>query len=41
MLEDYRQKVTITNKSKIEADFHAFTKNKVSIFKPMIKHGVL
>lgn len=35
VLQDYSQKITITNKSKIEADFHAFTKNKVSIFKPI------
>jgi hydrocephalus-inducing protein len=33
--------VTIVNASKIPAEFHAFTKQKVSIFKPMIKHGVL
>ena len=34
-LKDYSEKIRITNKSKIEADFHAFTKNKVSIFKPI------
>lgn len=41
VLKDYSEKILITNKSKIEADFHAFTKNKVSIFKPIQKHGVL
>ena len=35
VLKDFSQKVVITNKSKIEADFHAFTKNKISVFKPI------
>lgn len=30
VLKDYSQKITITNRSKIEADFRAFTKNKVT-----------
>ena len=41
VLKDYKKTVTITNKSKIEADFHTFTKNKISIFKPIPKHGIL
>ena len=41
VLKDYSQKVTIKNRSRIEADFHAFTKNKVSVFKPIQKHGEL
>lgn len=41
MLKDYPQKLTLTNDSDIEADFHAFTKNKVSIFKPIQKHGII
>mgnify|MGYP000931519496 FL=1 len=41
VLKDYSQKVTIVNASKIPAEFHAFTKQKVSIFKPMIKHAIL
>lgn len=35
------QKVTITNKSVIEADFYAFTKSQNSVFKPVQKHYVL
>lgn len=35
VLEDYSESVTLKNNSRIEADFHAFTKNKVSIFKPI------
>jgi hydrocephalus-inducing protein len=35
VLKDYSKKLTLTNESKIIADFHAFTKNKVSIFKPI------
>jgi len=35
VLKDYSEKIKITNKSKIEADFHVFTKNRVSIFKPI------
>lgn len=31
----------IKNDSPIVADFHAFTKNKNSIFKPIEKKGVL
>lgn len=41
VLQDYKKTITITNKSKIEADFHTFTKNKISIFKPIPKHGIL
>jgi len=41
VLRDYSQKLTLTNDSDIEADFHAFTKNKVSIFKPIQKHGII
>ena len=35
------QKVTITNRSVIEADFYAFTKSPNSIFKPVQKHYIL
>ena len=41
VLQDYHDKVTIKNKSTIEADFHAFTKDKKSPFKPILKHGLL
>ncbi|EGR28756.1 hypothetical protein IMG5_169530, partial [Ichthyophthirius multifiliis] len=41
VLQEYSQKITITNRSKIEADYRAFTKNKVSIFKPIQKYGIL
>ena len=41
MLKDVSQKIKIVNKSLIEADFHAFTKKKDSIFRPIQKHGVL
>ena len=41
VLRDYYQKVTIVNNSKIKAEFHAFTRQKVSIFKPKIKHAFL
>ncbi|CAD8206755.1 unnamed protein product [Paramecium octaurelia] len=41
VLKDYSLKLTLTNDSDIEADFHAFTKNKVSIFKPIQKHGII
>jgi hypothetical protein len=34
-------KVTIVNNSKIKAEFHAFTRQKISIFKPKIKHAFL
>lgn len=35
VLKDYSQKIMIKNKSRIEADFHAFTKDKKSPFKPI------
>ena len=35
------KKFLIRNVSNIEADFHAFTKNKPSIFKPIQKHAIL
>lgn len=41
VLEKHTRKVTILNKSIIEADFYAFTKNKSSIFKPVQRHYVL
>jgi hydrocephalus-inducing protein len=31
VLQDYVQKIKVTNKSKIEADFHAFTKKKPKV----------
>ena len=41
VLKDFYQKVTIVNNSKIKAEFHAFTRQKVSIFKPKVKHAFL
>lgn len=41
VLQKHVKKVTITNKSIIEADFYAFTKNKNSVFKPVQRHYVL
>lgn len=41
VLKDFYQKVTIVNNSKIKAEFHAFTRQKVSIFKPKVKHSFL
>ena len=34
-LKDYTLKITLTYATDIEADFHAFTKNNISIFKPI------
>lgn len=41
VLEKRSEKVTITNKSDIEADFFAFMKSKNSIFTPVQKHYLL
>lgn len=41
VLKDYTYKIMIKNNSRIVADFHAFTKNKNSVFKPIEKKGVL
>jgi hydrocephalus-inducing protein len=41
VLFDYPKKILISNQSSIEADFHAFTKNKISIFKPIQRHDIL
>jgi len=41
VLREYTQKISIRNKSKIEADFHAFTRNRESVFRPVKKHWVL
>lgn len=41
VLETIPRTLTLTNDSDIEADFHAFTKNKISIFKPVQKHGII
>ena len=41
VLNKSTQKIVIKNKSVIEADFYAFTKNKNSIFKPIQKHYIL
>lgn len=35
VLNKYVEKIVLTNKSVIKADFFAFTKNKTSIFKPI------
>lgn len=41
VLKPESKKFFIRNTSSIEADFHAFTRNKQSIFKPIQKHHVL
>lgn len=41
VLKPESRKFTIRNTSSIEADFHAFTRMKQSIFKPIQKHHVL
>lgn len=43
VLKDTIKKITIKNKSQIEADFHVFTKKKPkeTVFKPIQKHGLL
>lgn len=41
VLEDKDDKICITNKSEIDADYTAFTKNKESIWKVQERHGVL
>ena len=41
VLRDWTKSLVISNRSPIKADFHIFTKNKNSIFKPLIKHGEL
>jgi hydrocephalus-inducing protein len=41
VLEKHVRKLTITNRSIIEADFYAFTKNPNSIFRPIQDHSVL
>jgi hydrocephalus-inducing protein len=41
VLKDYFLKVTVVNNSKIKAEFHAFTRQKVSVFKPKVKHAFL
>ena len=41
VLNKYIQKITLTNRSVIDADFFAFTKSKNSIFRPVQKHYIL
>ena len=41
VLRDYNEKIRITNKSKIDAEYTAFTKNKESIWKVVQRHGIL
>ena len=41
VLRDYPEKLIITNNSKIPAEYTAFTKNKISIWKVIQRHGVL
>ena len=41
VLRKHVEKINITNKSVIDADFYAFTKNEKSIFKPVQKHYIL
>ena len=33
VLTDIKKKVTIYNEGKIDADYYAFTRNKISVFK--------
>jgi hydrocephalus-inducing protein len=41
VLKDYTQKLVVTNSSAIPAEYTAFTKNKVSIWKVIQRHGIL
>jgi len=41
VLRDYTEKIRITNKSKIDAEYTAFTKSKESIWKIVQRHGIL
>ena len=41
VLKDYVQKIRIQNKSQIDAEYTAFTKNKESIWKVIQRHGIL
>jgi hydrocephalus-inducing protein len=41
VLKDYTERLTIKNKSKIPAEYTAFTKQKESIWKVIQRHGVL
>jgi hydrocephalus-inducing protein len=41
VLRDKYEQIRIKNKSKIDAEFTAFTKNKESIWKVVQRHGIL
>lgn len=41
VLRDKYEQIRITNKSRIDAEFTAFTKNKDSIWKVVQRHGIL
>jgi len=41
VLKDRTEQIRITNKSRIDAEFTAFTKNKESIWKVVQRHGIL
>lgn len=41
VLKDWMKSLKIMNKCEIPADFHVFTKNRNSIFKPLQKHFIL
>ena len=41
VLQDYDRKIRIQNKSQIDAEYTAFTKNKESVWKVIQRHGVL
>jgi len=41
VLKDWTKTLRVKNKSPIKADFHVFTKNRNSVFKPLKKQGVL
>lgn len=41
VLRDYNQKIRIQNKSQIDAEYTAFTKNKESVWKVIQRHGIL
>lgn len=41
VLKDYTQTLIIKNITKIPAEYTAFTKNKISVFKVIQRHGIL
>lgn len=41
VLKDYTQTIVIKNITKIPAEYTAFTKNKISVYKVIQRHGIL